>query len=123
MPSDENAQPVTAACHCGAVTIQLPEAPVYVNHCNCSICRSYGTLWSYYPLSKVEIGPGKTDTYAWNGKHIDFHRCHECGCVTHWLSRDSSRDRMGVNVRLLDPHILDKAEIGREDFGGTGLFH
>lgn len=114
---------VKTACHCGKVEIELPAEPEYVNHCNCTLCRSYGALWAYYPLSQVKIGSGATDTYAWNGKNVDFHRCHNCGCVTHWLPRNKSRDKVGVNVRLLDPFILDKATIEREDYGGTGLFH
>lgn len=118
-----NTTGVTTSCHCGAVQLRLPAPPARVNHCNCSLCRSYGVLWAYYALSEIGIGRGQTDTYAWNGRNVDFHRCHTCGCVTHWLPRDPQRDRVGVNVRLLDPFILDKAEIYREDYGGTGLFH
>ena len=83
-----------------------------VRHCNCSLCWKYGVLWAYHPIAEVSIRPDPpaTDTYAWNGRNVDFHRCRTCGCVTHWLPRRPGRDRMGVNARLLDPEILAAAK-------------
>ncbi|KWT69461.1 hypothetical protein APY04_1544 [Hyphomicrobium sulfonivorans] len=63
-----------------------------------------------------------TDTYAWNGENVDFHRCKICGCLTHWYPRSRKRNRMGINARLLDPQSLAAAEIRYKDSAGTGLF-
>lgn len=113
-----------ASCHCGAVSIRLPAAPETITHCNCSLCRRYGVLWAYYPIADVSVSASQgTDTYAWNGKNVDFHRCADCGCVTHWMPRNPSRDRMGINARLLDPLLLAAATITYKDAAGTGLFH
>jgi hypothetical protein len=113
-----------ASCHCGAVTIRLPKAPAQVTHCNCSLCRRYGVLWTYYPIEEVVIEARQpTATYAWNGKNVDFHRCDECGCITHWLPRKTTRHSMGINARLLDPGLLKAAEVNYKDAAGTGLFY
>ncbi len=114
---------VVASCHCGAVGLELP-APLRVTQCNCSLCRKYGVLWAYFPIAEVRLTPAEpsTDTYSWNGRNVDFHRCRNCGCLTHWLPRDPRRDRMGVNARLLEPDVLASAEIHRRDAAGTGLF-
>ena len=112
-----------ASCHCGAVRIRLPR-PAQVTRCNCSLCRRWGVLWAYVPIAEVGFGPETpvTDTYAWNGRNVDFHRCRSCGCVTHWLPRREGRERMGVNARLLEPEVLAAAEVRLKDAAGTGLF-
>ena len=33
-----------ATCHCGAINVEVPEAPTIVSDCNCSICRRYGVV-------------------------------------------------------------------------------
>lgn len=121
-------EPITdgaeATCHCGAVTVSLAEAPTEVTECNCSLCRSYGVLWAYYSASDVEVSPSPapTDTYAWNGEHVDFHRCQSCGCVTHWTPRDATRDRRGVNARLLPSDVLAAATVRHLDGADTGKY-
>jgi len=124
MAQSDAEEGISATCHCGAVTLRLSRAPAEVTHCNCSLCRRYGTLWAYYTKTEVTILSAQpTDTYAWNGRHIDFHRCAHCGCVTHWYPRAESRDRLGINARLLEPAVLDRARVKQADSGGTGLFH
>src|SRR6478609_5477786 len=56
---------LSATCHCGAVTIEIPRPPETVTNRNCSICRRYGTLWAYYPADDVRVtaGPGALDGY------------------------------------------------------------
>lgn len=122
MPNGEG-RTVVATCHCGAVQMRVPP-PARVRHCNCSLCRKHGALWAYYPIADVTLAPDPTptDTYAWNGRNVDFHRCRTCGCVTHWLPRRAGRDRMGVNARLLDPEVLAAAEVEYRDAAGTGIF-
>ncbi len=82
-----------------------------VNDCTCSICRRYGTLWAYYSPRLVEVSPagGATDIYQWGERRLEFHRCKDCGCITHWAPVDKIYDRMGVNARLMPPEVLAAA--------------
>lgn len=113
-----------ATCHCGHVKIILGSAPAVVVECNCSLCRRYGVLWAYYDLSELSGLPeaGVTDSYAWNSKHVDFHRCCNCGCVTHWAPRSSWRETRGINARLLPPDILAAARLRHKDGAGSGKY-
>jgi hypothetical protein len=124
MTEKPNTNRTLATCHCGAVTVSLAATPLEVTECNCSLCRSYGVLWAYYPASEVIVSPDPplTDTYAWNGCHVDFHHCRNCGCVTHWMQRDSTRDRRGINARLLSPEVLASAKIRHLDGAVTGKY-
>jgi hypothetical protein len=107
---------IEASCHCGAVRLEIDAAPAEVTDCNCSICRRYGVLWAYYPPQQVRRMPGgKTDIYMWDDRSLEFHRCAVCGCVTHWAAVDPTRDRMGVNARLMDPAVLARARLRRLD--------
>ena len=107
---------IRASCHCGAVEIDIAEAPTEVTDCNCSVCRRYGVLWAYYPLDKVEVrAAAATDTYLWGDRATAFHRCPTCGCVTHWSATDPARDRTGVNARLLPPDVLSQARVRHLD--------
>ena len=52
-------------------------APAWVLDCNCTICRRYGALWSYYrgdDQVKLITKPqaGSTFTYLWGDKDIAF---------------------------------------------------
>jgi hypothetical protein len=100
---------IEASCHCGAVRLEIAQAPSQITDCNCSICRRLGARWAYYPPSEVMIitAPGATGAYAWGDRQIAFHHCVTCGCPTHWLGLNSARyDRMGVNARLFDPAMV-----------------
>lgn len=88
-------------CHCGAVTIAIPELPSKLNRCSCSICRRYGALWGYFVPDQVRI-TGETDTYVWGDRMIVFHRCRECGVLTHWASNGEDFGKMGVNMQNMD---------------------
>jgi hypothetical protein len=104
---------VESSCHCGSVKFEMLSAPEEVNECNCSICRRYGVLWAYYSPAHVRLVAknGATDRYLWGEKSIEFHRCQNCGCVTHWAAVDQRADRMGVNARLMAPEILAAARL------------
>jgi len=112
---------IEASCHCGSVKLEIAAAPETVTNCNCSICRRYGVLWAYYSPSDVRIvaDEGATDMYMWDDRSLEFHRCRNCGCVTHWAAVDKSRDRMGVNARLMAPAILTAARIRHLDGAST----
>ena len=108
---------IAASCHCGAVRLDIAEAPSTVTECNCSTCRRYGVLWAYYSPKQVTMaaGAGATDIYMWDDRSIEFHRCKVCGCVTHWAAVDRTLDRMGINARLMDLEVLASARIRKLD--------
>jgi hypothetical protein len=104
---------VEASCHCGAIRFAVEAGPDEVTDCNCSICRRLGALWAYYSPRQVRFaaGSGPTDIYMWGDRRLEFHRCRTCGCVTHWAPVDRTRDRMGVNARLIAPEVLAAADL------------
>jgi hypothetical protein len=113
---------IEGSCHCGKVRIALDAAPAEVTDCNCSICRRYGALWAYYHPKQVHIAEATTtQVYLWNKHWIEFHRCADCGCVTHWTAAGNpAANRMGVNIRLMAPAILAAARIHRFDGASAG---
>jgi hypothetical protein len=113
---------IESSCHCGAVTLAIESPPETVTDCNCSICRRYGVLWAYYPPQQVRVSAGPTDIYMWDDRSIEFHRCRNCGCVTHWAAVDKSRARMGVNARLMAPDVLARARVRCLDGATTGQY-
>jgi len=104
---------IEASCHCGALRMEIDVAPETVTDCACSICRRYGTLWAYYSPKQVRLNPaeGATFVYMWGDRMIEFHTCKTCGCTTHWAPADKTRERMGVNARLMDPIVLAAAKV------------
>jgi hypothetical protein len=102
---------IEASCHCGAVRFTVETAPAEVNDCTCTICRRYGALWTYYPTAQVHMAAdnGPTDTYLWNKRILEFHRCRACGCLTHWSAVDRAWPRMGVNARMMAPEVVAAA--------------
>ncbi len=124
MSSGIRSDGIVATCHCGVVTVTLAAAPTEVTLCNCSLCHRYGVIWAYYSADEVQVSPdpSPTDTYAWNGRNVDFHRCSTCGCVTHWVPRDAKRKRRGINARLLPPDVLGEARLRHRDGAGTGKY-
>src|ERR1700759_1598163 len=113
---------IEGSCHCGKVRIEVDTAPDEVTDCNCSICRRYGVLWAYYsPMARVRItAETPTQTYQWDDRSLYFQRCAECGCVTHWSPVDPTRDRMGINARLLAPAVLAAARVKHLDGASWG---
>jgi hypothetical protein len=97
---------ITASCHCGAVRLEIAEAPTELTDCNCSICRRLGALWAYYHPDQVKIS-GATISYVWGDEDLEFHTCSKCGCTSHWGPTAKARaQRMGINARLLDPPLI-----------------
>jgi hypothetical protein len=115
---------IDASCHCGAVHLAIDAPPEALTDCNCSLCRRYGVLWAYYSPKQVKIvaAPGATDVYLWGERSIEFHRCKNCGCITHWAPVDARCDRMGVNARLMEPAILRPLRIRKLDGAVTGKY-
>jgi hypothetical protein len=119
---------IRAACHCGTVRFEIAEAPVWVLDCNCTLCRRYGALWSYYhgdDQAKLLKRPATdvTCTYLWADREIAFHHCKSCGCLTHMEAVKAAPPIIfGVNARMmlgLDPARVRLRQI---DNGHTGFF-
>jgi hypothetical protein len=107
---------IIASCHCGAVQLTVTDESSELTECNCSICRRYGVLWAYYAPTEVEgPAPETTDTYMWDDRSIAFHRCRQCGCVSHWSPTDPTKERMGINARLMDPEAVSRAKVRHLD--------
>jgi hypothetical protein len=113
---------VEAVCHCGLVKITAPN-PEKVTSCNCSICHAYGHICAYYSASELLI-VGDTQTYVHGDGCIAFHRCANCGCVTHWIGIDptSTSDRMAVNARLMPRSVLSQVRVRHFDGLDTWKF-
>jgi hypothetical protein len=108
-----------STCVCGAVRLEIRRAPQEVTDCNCSLCRRYGVLWAYYSLKDVRVTGGATEFYARGERGAEFHRCKACGCVTHYVLVDKTRDRIAVNARLLAPEVLAAARVRPFDGAAT----
>ena len=126
---------IRAACHCGAVRFEIAEPPEWVLDCNCTLCRRYGALWSYYhPPDHAKLllkpDPAATEIYLWADRALAFHRCKICGCATHFaVAADGSAEReqwlanLPAEFAVLQPHLRDllsrAAGAETSDFLGT----
>ncbi len=101
---------MNTSCHCGRISIQV-EPPVQVTSCNCSICSRYQALWGYYQPDEVTIdtAPDSESVYIWGDRELEFVRCSNCGCVTHYRTLPNDDDpRIAVNFRMLvDGTLVD----------------
>ncbi|KPI36318.1 uncharacterized protein AB675_7321 [Cyphellophora attinorum] len=120
-------KPVTASCHCGAITVTVPYKPTRINECQCTLCRRYAAAWAYYTTADVQISPAPSHeesaasgAYIWGDKHHGFHFCRKCGCVMCWYPCDvvegkvdaKEGKQVGVNTRMMRPE--DVREVDRE---------
>ena len=97
-------------CHCGNISLHVTEMPREVSRCNCSICRRYAALWAYYVPGDVVITYQKTvkTFYSWGDQDIEYHRCHICGCVTHYVTTEHCPiQRIALNARMTEPAALE----------------
>ena len=117
---------IRAACHCGAVRFEIAEPPEWVLDCNCTICRRYGALWSYYhPPDHAKLlvrpDPAATDVYLWGDRGLAFHHCRTCGCITHFaVAADGFI--FGVNARMMAGLDPSKVTIRQIDNSHSGFF-
>lgn len=109
---------IEASCHCGAVRIEVDDAPRTVTDRNCSLCRRLGALWAYYPAAAVRVR-GEVADYVQGGRTLAVHRCTACGCTTHWSGLGDKAARVGVNARMLEPAALAQARVRRLDGADT----
>lgn len=107
---------IQARCHCGAVEIEISQPPSEITECNCSICHRYGALWAYYDPSQVRVRAAvPTHIYMWDDQSLAFHRCGNCGCLTHWSPVNRAPNRMGVNARMMEPTLIAQAKVRHLD--------
>ncbi|HEV2673919.1 MAG TPA: GFA family protein [Aliidongia sp.] len=116
---------IEASCHCGAVRIEIPEAPERLTECNCSMCRRLATRWAYYTRGQITIhkAPDATVAYAQGDRTLATHHCRVCGCTTHWegIGPEYS-ERVAVNARLFEPADLEGIRVRRFDGADTWEF-
>jgi hypothetical protein len=120
---------IRAACHCEAVKFEISEPPEWVLDCNCTLCRRYGVLWSYYhpPAGQAKLlmqpDPAASETYSWGDRGIAFRRCKTCGCMTHMQTTDIDPPMIfGVNARMMSGLDPATVRIRRKDNGCSGFF-
>src|SRR3954463_8912618 len=109
---------IQAKCHCGNVMISVKSLPDTVTSCNCSICRRYATLWAYYKPEevKLECKDGATTPYIWGDRELEFHRCTNCGCVTHYVTIEPTDDRIfAINARMIDLALIEPLRVRYAD--------
>ena len=106
------------SCHCGNIRLEVSRFPTEVTRCNCSLCRRYAGLWAYYEPNEVAIHDQNplTSVYRWGDRDIGYHRCYNCGCVTHYITTEKCPiKRIAVNLRMADPALLEKVTIRKVD--------
>jgi hypothetical protein len=109
---------ISAKCHCGQIEIIVRELPEYLGHCNCSICRRYEALWGYYPPDAVSINlnGSRTSSYIWGDREVEFHRCENCGCITHYSTTELCPEPIvAVNFRMVEPSLYKQVFIKEID--------
>lgn len=116
---------LTGTCHCGAVRIQVRQAPRTVTSCNCSICRRYGALWAYYTASsvRIEAPKGGLVSYSWRRRIRAYFHCKTCGCVTHYAPRKkSAHPIVAVNAANFELDVMKPVRVRRLDGAKTWKF-
>jgi len=114
-----------AACHCTAIRFELQHWPAWILDCNCTLCRRYGAIWVYPEDGSATIvqGEDQTQVYVWGDRMIGFHRCAECGCVTHMATLEDESPRIyGVNARMIPALDPKRVKLRQIDNGHTGFF-
>lgn len=124
MAGEETSQavtlPITGSCHCGSVSYEMKVQPRFAVECNCSICRSLGTVWGHGEAGDIAItsAPEATLAYSRGDKELAFHTCKTCGSTTHWEAiAGEAKGRMAINLRLAEPGTIEA--IGHRHFDGA----
>lgn len=102
---------VSGGCHCGLVRFEakLPDGPVDILDCNCSICSMTGYQHLIVPDDDFRLteGQGETTTYRFGSGKARHIFCAQCGIKSFYRPR-SHPDGVSINLRCLDEdHGLD----------------
>ena len=114
------ALPIRGSCHCGAVSYEMRSQPRHAVECNCTICRSLGTVWGHGVDEDITItaAPDATLAYSRGDKELAFHTCKTCGSTTHYVTiAGDYMGRMAVNLRLAEPGTIEA--VGLRHFDGA----
>ncbi|WP_193161414.1 GFA family protein [Microbulbifer hainanensis] len=108
-----------AACHCGAVQLelQLPRGIVDPRRCDCSLCRRRGAIAATVPLDALQVvaGAEQLALYQFNTRTAKHYFCRNCGIYTHHQRRSNPRE-YGVNVACLEGvNPFDLGEVPTSD--------
>lgn len=94
-----------AACHCGAVVLELdlPDGIVDPRRCDCSMCRRKGAIVATVVESGIRIiqGQSQLKLYQFNSRTAKHFFCGNCGIYTHHQRR-SNPDQYGFNLGCLE---------------------
>jgi hypothetical protein len=113
-----------ARCHCGVLSARyqtaLEPAAWPMRACQCSFCRSHGSLATSDPVGSLEFSsPDATriQRYRFGGRTADFLLCQECGVYV-GVQMVSDAGRFGVlNVLALRPRLADLPVAQPMDYG------
>ena len=96
---------VEGGCHCGLVRFEadVPDGPIQVKECDCSICSMSGYLHLLVPQEKFRLTEGRRDTTTYRfgtgtAQHIF---CTQCGIKSFYRPRSHPK-HVSVNFRCLD---------------------
>ncbi len=94
-----------AACHCGAVELELkmPNGLEDPRRCSCSMCRKRGAIASSVILENLKIikGQDQLRLYQFNTKTAKHYFCKVCGIYTHHQRR-SNPHQFAINIACLE---------------------
>lgn len=116
---------IKAACHCGAVQIEIDALPASLTRCTCSICRRYGALWAHGTRESTRVVSGRDQetAYLWGDKVIEFFHCNRCGCMTRYESVEKlAASRISVNARMMSPDDIAGLPVRTFDGADTWQF-
>ena len=116
---------LSATCHCGAVRIEVPEAPDAVTASTTSTWKPDLLARDHYKVGTVRVSgqPENTTEYVWGEKMSRTLRGRTCGCVTHWEPLQPKPDsKLAVNARNFDPSALGSLRIRRFDGADTWTY-
>ncbi|MBT3426071.1 MAG: GFA family protein [Gammaproteobacteria bacterium] len=112
-------QNVIAACHCGAVELNLtmPNGLEKLRRCNCSICSRKGAVVASVKIENLEVTKGREvlTAYTFNTHTAKHYFCSVCGIYTHHRRR-SDPTEFGINLSCVQGiSIEDYLHIGYMD--------
>ena len=94
-----------AACHCGAVVLELdlPDGIVDPRRCDCSLCRRRGAIVATVAEDSIRVTHGQKmlKLYQFNSRTAEHYFCGRCGVYTHHRRRSNPHE-FGYNVACLE---------------------
>jgi len=113
-----------ARCHCGLLTARyrtaIDRSAWSVRACQCSFCRSHGSLMTSDPAGELEFrstDPTRVQRYRFGGRTAEYLICRECGVYV-GVEMASEKGRFGVlSVLSLRP-LLDLPAAEPMDYSG-----